>query len=117
MSRYKVITDAQGKMSTTHVIENNVAQTLNETRKQLRDMIAGNVQFHKDELSQPKSSNQNSTGENWIPWSWSCHSPIPNYLKVRLVNGKEHDHVPDWCWTGAFPPADHWVVAYCEVRV
>lgn len=112
MSTYKVITDAQGRMSTTHAPSDSaVREQLNETRKQVRDMIAGNVQFHDDEQSQTVSSAPASR-DLWVLWDWSVGQSIPDYLVVRLANGREHAVVPDWCWTRAFPPSDQWVVAY-----
>jgi hypothetical protein len=47
---HKIVTGPDGKMYTENQTPTNVAEKLQKTRKELRDMIAGNTQFHKDEL-------------------------------------------------------------------
>lgn len=55
---HKIITGPDGKMYTEHEVPSNIQEKLQRTRKELREMISGNTQFHKDGLDIPKESPQ-----------------------------------------------------------
>ena len=56
MSGFKTIVNpTTGKMETVDdTTTDAIAEKLNQTKKSLRDMIAGNVQFHEDKLGPDK---------------------------------------------------------------
>jgi len=52
---HKIVTDKDGKMSTTDgPVEGEAQRSLERTRKELKDMIAGNTQFHTDTIGKDK---------------------------------------------------------------
>lgn len=49
---HKVVTGADGRMKTEAHSDTAAQAKLAQTRKELRDMLAGNTQFHTDNLGQ-----------------------------------------------------------------
>lgn len=52
---YKIVTGPDGKMSTQDgPIEGEAQRSLEKTRRELKDMIAGNTPFHEDNIGKEK---------------------------------------------------------------
>lgn len=47
---HKVITDKDGRMQTVPVSDTDAQAAVAKARRELRDMLAGNTQFHADNL-------------------------------------------------------------------
>lgn len=50
----KTITNKDGKMETVPSSDVDAQELLKKTRRELRDMLAGNTQFHEDEFKTPE---------------------------------------------------------------
>lgn len=53
---HKVVTDKHGRMSTENVVPPPSQAELERTRREVRDIVAGNVQFHVDPNAAPKAA-------------------------------------------------------------
>lgn len=62
----KVVTNPKtGKMETVQDFSEDIAiRKLRETKKELRDMLDGNVQFHEDKLGPAKSDVKEAVPDN-----------------------------------------------------
>jgi len=49
----KVVTNKDGTMETVPSSDVDAQELLKKTRRELRDMLAGNTQFHEDEFKTP----------------------------------------------------------------
>lgn len=54
----KVVTNKEGKMETVPSSDVDAQELLKKTRRELRDMLAGNTQFHEDEFKAPSKSEE-----------------------------------------------------------
>jgi len=56
---YKVVTGPDGKMSTEQgPVAGEVQKSLEKTRRELKDMIAGNISFHTDTIGKDKPTEE-----------------------------------------------------------
>lgn len=50
MSKVKIVTGKDGKLSTEND-DSDIESVLKQTRREVKDIIAGNIQFHEDPFS------------------------------------------------------------------
>lgn len=94
---HKVITDKNGRMRTVDVEPPPSREAIDTLRREVKDIVAGNTQFHDDEFAKPKALPPIDgflTEDEWIAPCMveACISGRFVHVTYRRKDPKEKSH-------------------------
>lgn len=105
----KVITNSSGKMETVNHDDTEIYRKLANTKRELRAMIAGSIQFHKDEFS-PKNIEPLYENGCIDPDIFnSLSDKIPNINSIRSVHVRLYHVTSSFNNSLKFWDGENWV--------